>query len=327
MSSHPIASWMATCSPQKSYVAGSRSTPGGAPLHTSALSRDVRRLLLRPRYHLYYRPRRAARRPRRVLPPRSPTTDHQAKVRPAGSASQRRLVTSRPSASEHRLIKRQRRRFLLPRCYHSAANQGARGKSVVSRDHRFSAGLVSFQLDLPKLLRYAHPVEGWHGEEAARYPVEGAAASAHAVGAADPAGEAARPEAAGAVAPAIPDRRGSARGGDWPGPGAAVRLVCDDGVPLGRPVQHERVCRVRAAVESTGPHPDRDRRAAPRAHGCGALEPPRARVAVLRLERAQARRVLPRARLDPAVLRRVGAAAVTRRGHAGPTHPHVEDIA
>jgi hypothetical protein len=43
-------------------------------------------------------------------------------------------------------------------------------------------------------------VEGGHGEEAARHPAKGAAASAHAVGAASPAGEAARPEVAGAVA-------------------------------------------------------------------------------------------------------------------------------
>src|SRR5262249_19713086 len=44
------------------------------------------------------------------------------------------------------------------------------------------APLVRFQLDPPKLPRYARPVEGWHGEEAARYPVQGGAASAHAVG-------------------------------------------------------------------------------------------------------------------------------------------------
>src|SRR5215475_14636929 len=174
--------------------------------------------------------------------------------------------------------------------------------------------LVRFQLDPPNLPRYAGPVEGWHGGEAARYPADGATASAHAVGAADPAGEAARPEAAGAAAPAVPDRGRGAGGREYPDGRAAGGLRCNHGVPLGRPVQPHRVRRVRAAVESAGPYPDRDRRAVARADGRGALQSARARVAVLGVERAEARRVLPRARLDPAVLRRMGAAVAARRG-------------
>jgi len=38
---------------------------------------------------------------------------------------------------------------------------------------------VRLQLDPPKVPRYAALEEGWHGEEAARYPAEGAAPSAH----------------------------------------------------------------------------------------------------------------------------------------------------
>ena len=58
-----------------------------------------------------------------------------------------------------------------------------------------------------------------------------------------------------------------------------------------------------------------------------ALSSPRARVAIFGVERAEARRVLPRARLDPAVLRRMGAAVAARGGDAGPADPDVEDVA
>ena len=60
---------------------------------------------------------------------------------------------------------------------------------------------MRLQLDPPKYPRYAGHEEGWHGEEAERYPAEGAAASAHTAGAAGFADQAAGPEVAGAAPP------------------------------------------------------------------------------------------------------------------------------
>jgi len=95
----------------------------------------------------------------------------------------------------------------------------------------------------------------WHGEVAARNPAEGAAASADAVGAAGPTGQTARSEVAGAAPRPIPDRGGRRRWGERPHGGAAGGLRCDHRVPLGCPVQCDRVRVVRATLESSSTCP------------------------------------------------------------------------
>src|SRR5262249_16285617 len=117
----------------------------------------------------------------------------------------------------------------------------------------------------------------------------GAAASAHTSRAAGPTGEAAGSEASSAVAPPVPDRSDRAGKDERSGGGAGGGVRWEEGVPLGRPVQHERVRRLRAAGESPRAYPDRHRRAV---DGCGALQPARAGRGVLRLERPEARGVL-----------------------------------